>query len=116
MVHRFFVSPHLPRPWKGESTDNQQAAEGDDNQGEDQQKEVGQDVVRPAKGHESKRSKAEQPDTTNKGISESDSTPLLQAHISDRVDDGQVALHTGEEVKQSLSRRANVEDDCAPPQ
>lgn len=97
-----------------ENTNNKQAAEEDDNQGEDQQKEVGKNVVLPVDDYERHRSKAEQPHTTNKGISEPDSTPLLQARIGDRMDDGQVAFPAGEEVKQSLSRRAKVEDECAP--
>lgn len=97
-----------------ENANNQQAAGRDDDQTEDQQEKVGHGVERPADDHESHQSKTEQPDATNEGISDHDSTPPLQAHINDRVNDGQVALHTGEEVKQRLSRRANVEDDRAP--
>ena len=52
---------------------------------------------------ESCSSKAQHPNTADGGISDPDPTRLPQAQVGDGVNHSQVALHTGQDVKQHLS-------------
>ncbi|KAF3837551.1 hypothetical protein F7725_005015 [Dissostichus mawsoni] len=48
-------------------------------------------------------SEAQYPNTSNANVSDLDPTPLPQSQVGDGVNNSQVALHTGEQVKHSLS-------------
>ena len=72
------------------------------------------------------------PNTTKSEVSDLDATRLLEPQVGDGVNNSQVALHTGEEVKQNLSQggdspdavpyihhlfeldKATTEEDCEP--
>ena len=51
--------------------------------------------------------KAQQPNTADDDVSDPDPSLLLQAQVGDGVNDSQVALHTGQDVKIHPPRYVN---------
>lgn len=53
--------------------------------------------------------KAQEQDKDNDSIPDSDSVGLFEPHVEDGVNDSKVTLHTGQAVKQGLSRRTDAD-------
>ena len=103
MVNPLPVCSLFTGPWTNQDAKNREAAEHWNNQGENQEAEDhSQGDVFKSKNASS--SKGKQPNTPNADISDSDPSPFSQAQVDDGMYSGQVALHTGQVVKEHLSK------------
>lgn len=101
LVNSLPVPALFPRPWANQNAKNRKAAEGDDDQAENRNAEIKEKDIYET--HHTCYSRAKQPNTTNADISDSDPFLSSQTPVGDGVNDSQVALHTCQGVKESLS-------------
>lgn len=57
--------------------------------------------------HQTCRGKAQQPNAADNEVSDSDPSRVFQPHVGNGVDDGEVALAAGEDLKQQLPCKLN---------
>lgn len=97
-----FGSGSLAWPRATDNAEDAEGAEGENHRGEECEESVDAAVEIPQQGQADGRA-AEQPSAADADVPEPDPGRLSEPHVSDGMDDGQVAVHAGEEVKQRLS-------------
>lgn len=102
LVHLLFGSGRLAWPRATDNTEDAEGAEGQNHRGEECDENVDAAVGIPQQGQASGRA-AEQPSAADADVPQPDPGRLSEPHVSDGMNDGQVAVHAGEEVKQTLS-------------
>lgn len=91
--------------------EKRKAAVTDDAQEENHNAEVHSQIKRgPGQVQNTRASKTQQPNASNADVSHSNRILFSQSSVEDGVNDCNVALHTGHEVKQSLSEWRDRQD------
>lgn len=97
-----FGSGRLAWPRATDNAEDAEGAEGENHRGEECDENVDVAVEIPQQVQADGRT-AEQPSAADADVPQPDPGRLSEPHVSDGMDDGQVAVHAGEEVKQRLS-------------
>lgn len=109
LVRPLFGSRHLAWPWATDNAEDAEGAEGEDHRGEERDEDIDAAVEIPQLVQADGRA-AEQPSAADTDVPQPDPGRLSEPHVSDGMDDGQVAVHAGEEVKQRLSCSGGGQD------
>lgn len=104
MVDPFPVTTPVAWPWTNQSAENSEAAERDDQYGENRQT-VTWDHAVTENYVQYKKSDVKEPNKPDDDVSDSDSAPLPQAQVDDWMNDSQVTIQAGEDVEENLSVR-----------
>lgn len=102
LVRLLFGSGRLAWPRATDNTEDAEGAEGENHREEECDVNVDAGVEIPQQGQAGGRA-GEQPSAADADVPQPDPGQLSEPHVSDGMDDGQVAVHAGEEVKQRLS-------------